>query len=158
ELPIALEFEPVRLAQPDLAAGIAVDPFVDRLGDGPQPVAQNRRVAVHGAEDEAAIALDAADLHEIELRILEVAGIAVGPGHTEQLAAVGEGPAVIGAGERLGIALLGAADAGAAMGAAVEQRAELALPVARHDQRPQAQLRGDEIVRVRDLALMREID
>jgi len=44
------------------------------------------------------------------------------------------------------------------MAAAVKQRAELAIPIPQHDDRAQAQPRGDEIVVPGDLALVREID
>jgi len=42
--------------------------------------------------------------------------------------------------------------------AAVEQRAQLAVQVPQHDDRAQPQPRGDEIVVLGDLALVREID
>ena len=58
ELPVALELEPVGLADRDLALRLAVEPFVDRLGDGAEIVEQRRRIRVERREDEAAIAVD----------------------------------------------------------------------------------------------------
>ena len=46
---------------------------------------------------------------------------------------------------------------GAAMGAAVVERADFAVGVAHDDERPQAHAPGDEIVDVRDLAFVRQI-
>ena len=158
ELPVALELEPVRLADRDLAAGLAVEPFVDRLGDGAEIVDERRRIGIERREDEAAIAVDARHLRDVELRVLEVAGIAVRPRHRAQLAGVEVAPAVIGAGEDARRALVLAAQRGAAMGAAVEQRADLAVRVAQQDDRAQAQPRRDVVVVVRDLALVAEID
>ena len=109
-------------------------------------------------EDEAAIAVDPRHLRDVELRVLEIAGIAVRPRHRAQLAGVEEAPAVIGAGEDARRALFLAAQRGAAMGAAVEQRADFAVGVAQQDDRAQAQPRGDVVVVVRDLALVPDID
>ena len=43
ELPVALVLEAVGLADHDLAAGVAVEPFVDRLLDRPEIIDQRRR-------------------------------------------------------------------------------------------------------------------
>ncbi len=158
ELPVALVFEPVGLAHHDLAAGIAVEPFVDRAGDAAEIVEERRRVGIERAEDEAAIAVDARHLRDVELRVLEIAGIAVRPRHGAQLAGDEEAPAVIRAGEHVGIAALEPAERGAAMGAAVEQRADFPVGIAQQNDRAQAELGGDEIVVVRDLAVVAEID
>ena len=158
ELPVALVFEPVGLADRDLALGLAVEPFVDRLGDGAEIIEQRRRIGIERREDEAAIAVDARHLRDVEFRVLEIAGIAVGPRHRAQLAGVEIAPAVIGAGEDARRALLLAAERGAAVGAAVEQRADFALRVAQQDDRAQAEPRGDEVVVLGDLALVAEID
>jgi hypothetical protein len=99
ELPVALVFEPVRLAHRDFALGLAVQPFIDRLGDGAEIVEQRRRVGIERGEDEPAIAVDARHLRDIELGVLEVAGIAVRPRHGPQLAGVEIAPAVIRTGE-----------------------------------------------------------
>ena len=158
ELPVALVLEPVGLAHHDLAAGIAVEPFVDRAGDAAEIIEQRRRVGIERAEDEAAIAVDARHLRDVEFCVLEIAGIAVRPRHRAQLAGVEEAPAVIRADELEGVAALEPAERGAAMGAAVEQRADFSVGIAQQDDRPQAELGGDVIVVVRDLAVVAEID
>src|SRR5205823_12341338 len=109
------------------------------------------------AEDEAAVALDARHLREVVFAVSEIAGVALGPGHAAQLAAVEVGPAVVRALEGAGIAARLAADAGAAVRAAVEEGAQLAAGIAQHDERTQAELRGEVIVRLRNLALVREV-
>ncbi len=158
ELPVALVFQPVRLAHLDLAVGLAVEPLVDRLGDGAEIIEERWRIGVERAEDEAAIAVDPRHLRDVELRVLEVAGIAVGPRHRAQLAAVEIAPAVIGAGEDACVALFLAAERGAAVGAAVEQRPDLAVAVAQEDDRAQPETHGDVVVVLGDLALVAKID
>src|SRR5262249_44262708 len=125
-----LELEAVRLADRNLAARLTVEPFVDRFGDGAEIVKERRRVEVERAEDETAIAVDAWDLRDVVLRILEVAGIAVGPWHCRQLAGIEIAPAMIRAREGARRAPVLAAERGAAMGAAVEQCADHPLRVA----------------------------
>ena len=158
ELPVALVFEPVGLADRDLAAGLAVEPFVDRPSDGAEIIEQRWRVRVERAENKAAIAVDARHLGDVEPGLAEVAGIAVGPRHRAQLAGIEIAPAVIGTGEDAGGALVLAAERGAAMGAAVEQRADFSLRVPQQDDRAQAKPRGDVIIVIRNLALVSEID
>ena len=111
-------------------------------------IVDRRRAEIERAEDEAAIGLHARHLREVELRVLKSRGIAVRPRHAAKLAGVAEIPAVIRALKRARIALVPAAKRGAAVGAAVEQRANGAFGVAHHDDRPQAELAGDEIVRL----------
>ena len=105
----------------------------------------------------AAIGFHARHLREIVFRIAHVLGIAVGPRHAAQPPGVEKIPAVIGALERLRVALVPAAQRGAAMGAAIVERADFAVAVAHDDQRTQAQAAGDEVVLVRDFAFVREI-
>src|SRR5262249_61165377 len=100
-----------------LARGMCADLWVNGLSGRPEPVAQRRRIEVERAEDEAAIGVDARHLRDVEFRILEVAGVAVGPRHAPQFSGVEEIPAVIRALERLRVALVPAAQRGAAVGA-----------------------------------------
>ncbi len=51
-----------------------------------------------------------------------------------------------------------AADDGAAMAADVEQRADIALPVAAEDHRPAGDVAGDEVARIFDLRGVADID
>ena len=128
------------------------------LRDGAEIFQQRRRLGIERPEDESAVAVHARHLRHVEFRILEVAGIAIRPRHGAQLAGIEKAPAVIGACEETRRALLLAAERGAAMGAAVEQRADLALRVTQQNDRPQPQPDSDEIVIVRDLAVVPEID
>src|SRR5204862_364357 len=127
-------------------AGIAVEPFVDRLPGAAEVLGERGRIGIQRAEDEAAIALDARHLGEVVLAVAEIAGVALGPGHAAQLAAVEVGPAVIRALEGRRIAFRLAAHARAAMRAAVEKRAQLAGRVARDDDEAQAEARGEIVV------------
>src|SRR5436853_550329 len=78
-----------------LALRLAVEPFIDRLGDAAKIVDQRRRVRIERPEDEAAIAVDAWHLRDVEFRILEVTGVAVRPRHRAQLAGIEIAPSVI---------------------------------------------------------------
>ncbi len=118
---------------------------------------QRQRVHVERAEDEAAIRFDARHLREIVFRVAQIGRVAFRPGYAAQSAVVEKIPAVIRALKRFAVALVPAAQGGAAMGAAIVQRADLAFGVAHDDQRPQAEPAGDEIVDVGDLALVRQI-
>ena len=158
ELPVALELEPARFRHLYAPAGVAVEPLVDRLLRRTEIVRQRGGIGVQRAEDEAAVALDARHLREAELVVLEIAGIAFGPGHAAELPGVVVGPAVIGTLEGRCRATRVAADTGAAVRAAVEERAQPAIRIAQHDDRAQAELRGDVVVVARDLALVREVD
>ena len=157
ELPVALVLDAVRLAHHHLAAGIAVEPLVDDRRDRAEVLDERQRVHVERAEDEAAIGFHARHLRDVVLRVAQVGRVAVRPRHAAQLAGVVEIPAVIRALEVPRVALLEAAQRGAAMGAAVVQRADLALAVAHDDQRAQAHAPGDEVVVVGDLALVRQV-
>ena len=64
---------------------------------------------------------------------------------------------MVGALKRFAVALVEAAQRGAAMGAAVIERADFPLGVAYDDQRTQSQASGDKIIDRGDFALVREI-
>src|SRR5262245_52774939 len=106
---------------------MTIEPFIDRLGDRPEIIEKRRRVPVQGREDEAAIAVDARYLRDIELRVFEVARVTIGPGHRAQLAGVEIAPAMIGTGEDARRTAFLAAQSGAAMGASIEQYAKLSV-------------------------------
>ena len=131
------------------------------LVDSPEELGQRRHVGVQAAEQEAAIALEARHLLQVVAAVLvegvRVAG-AAGVLHLEQLAGVVEGPAVEGAGEAGLVALLVAAQRGAAVRAGVDDGVEFARLVARDDDRLAADLRGEVVVRVGDLALVGQVD
>ena len=115
------------------------------------------RREVQGAENETPVALYARQLREIEFFVLEVAGIALGPRTPTSFAAVRRS-SVVRALECLGVAARRAADRRAAVRATVEQGAQRARAVSQQDHRPQAQPGGDEIVVLRHLALVPEVD
>src|SRR5919201_2519809 len=94
ELPVALELEPVRFAHDYARAWMPVQPFVDGLRDRPKILAQVGRVRVERAEDEAAIAFDARHLRKIVFGVLEIARVALGPGHAAELPGIEISPAV----------------------------------------------------------------
>src|SRR5258706_11287570 len=102
---------------------MTIEPFIDRLRDRPEIVDKRRHIRIERCKDETAIALDTRHLRDVELRFLEVAGIAVGPRHGAKLAGVEIAPAMIRAREGPRRAPLLAAQRRAAMGAAVEQDA-----------------------------------
>ena len=127
ELPVALVSETICLADRNLSAGLAVEPLIDGLGDCAEIFEQRRRIGVESCENKSTVAIDAWYLCHVEFRILEVTGIAVRPRHGAQLSGIEEAPAVIGALEKASRALFLATERGAAMGAAVEQRPDLAV-------------------------------
>src|SRR5580698_4716719 len=89
ELPVALVFDPVGLADHNLAAGIAVEPLVDRLSDRTEVIADRGSIDIQRSEYEAAIRFHARHLREVELGILcRILPIALGPWHPAQLAIV----------------------------------------------------------------------
>src|SRR5207248_9577626 len=104
------------------------------------------------------IAVDARHLRDVELRLRKIAGVAVRPRHGAELAGVEIAPAMVGAGEDARRALVLAGERGATVGAAVEQRANFPVRVAQQNNRAQAKPRRYEIVVVRYLAVVAEID
>ena len=118
---------------------------------------ERQRIQIERAENKAAIRFDARHLGEIVFRIAQIGGVAFRPGHAAQPAVIEKIPAVIGALERFAVAFVPAAQSGAAMRAAIVQRADFALGVAHDDERTQAKPPRDEVVDVRNLAFVRQI-
>src|ERR1700730_8572615 len=158
ELPTALVAQPVRLAHRDLAAGLPVQPFIDRPSDGAEVFQQRGRLGIESCKDESAVAVHARYLRHVEFRVLEVASVAVGPRYGAQFSGIEETPAVIRALEETGRPLVLAAQRGATVSATVEQGADLAVRVTPQDDRPQTEPDRDEIIIVWDLALVPDID
>ena len=127
DLPVAvvgvLEHAAGRL---DLAVRRAVDHVVERRGHVAERFFQVRPVGRFAREDEAAIALHPRHRLHRHLRIadLEVARIAVVERHGLEPAVEMIGPAVIAAGEFVGVALLGRHHHRAAVGALVADHAQ----------------------------------
>ena len=84
-------------------------------------------------EHQPAIVLDSRRLDESELALVEIASVAIGIGHANQLALIVVGPAVIPASKRAGVAALILAYGRAAMHASIHQDVDVAVLVARHD-------------------------
>src|SRR5216683_2257539 len=118
---------------------------------------QGRPFSRKRAKHEAAIGLHARDAAERQLRLV-LAFVAVGEGVADQTAVTGEGPGMKRACEGARVALVVGTDLVAAMRAAIEQKVDLALLVARHDDGLRADRLDDVIVRLRHLALVPDID
>ncbi len=161
QLPVAFEGIGGGAAQHFQSIGGLVHDHVDDLGGFAQEILERRHIRVQAAEQEAAIVFKARHLFQIVRGFLvEAVGIA-GAFRVldlEQLAAVVEGPAVERAGVGGLVAALVAAQHGAAMGAGVDQRVELALAVARDHDRLAADVGGVVVVVVGDLAFVRQVD
>jgi hypothetical protein len=115
---------------------------------------QARSLFVPRREDNAGVSLDAG-LDEAEGWLVErlVIGFTLA-GNVLERTVVAVGPAVIGAQEPLGVAVVAAHDAVAAMTAHIEQRVEPSLPVAGQDDRVLAHIGVKEIVGRGDQALV----
>ena len=128
----------------------------------PRYSASGVHVGVDAAEQEAAVALEGAELLQVvaafAVEARRVAGVGALVLDLQQLAGVVEGPAVERAGEAGLVALLVAAQHRAAVRAGVGQRVELAVLAARDDDRLAADVDGEVVVDVRDLALVGQVD
>src|SRR4029077_15005505 len=92
-------------------------------------VEERRRPRIEGPEDHALVALDASDWMKAPSPLVEVA-VALLVGHADQRAAHVVRPAVVGAGERLGVAEVRATDLHSAVAAGVEKRLHRSIPLA----------------------------
>ena len=160
-LPIAAKLVLVGAAGDlDSPLGRTVTNGVDTPGHGLRQ-RERRRLRIERGEDEATVARHVRRGDKAELFAVEVVGLAVALAHGHRMqAAIGvEGPAVIGAAKALaGIALLHVANDGAAMAAAVVQHAHLAIGMAHADDRLAPNESGEEVPRLRDLAIVADID
>ncbi|MGB7025472.1 MAG: hypothetical protein WBD73_16905 [Candidatus Acidiferrales bacterium] len=140
--------ERLRAAVTPVEYGIEIPAGVAEIG------LEARRVPVPGREDDAGIGLDAGR-DEAERGLVEraVIGFALAR-NVLQRTVVAVGPAVIGAHEPLGVAVVDATHAVAAVAAHIEQRVEPSLPVAGQDDRVLAHIRVKEIVGRGDQALV----
>ena len=147
-------------AQHDLAAGREVEAAVEQDLGPPEMIEERRHVRIEAGKDKAAIAFDARQAEQ-SLRLREGVGIAAGlaaMGDADQRPVIGIDPAVIGALEFPRPAGELPAQHRAAMPAAIDQHMEPALLVAADDHRLQADMRGLEVARLGQLALMRDED
>ncbi len=142
----------------DLALGGAIDHVVERFGHRAEKFGEARAGRTHVAEHEAAIRLDARHLCQAEARILHIERRrhACAMRHVVECTVEPELPGVIRAYETGAVALTDVADACAAMGAAIDQRVDPAVAVARDDHLLAAQPGQHEIAGCAQLAFMRE--
>src|SRR5215475_8646168 len=122
---------------------------------------KREHIGIEAAEQEAAIVFKTRDLRQVMRAVLvEICRI---PSTfwilcLEQLAGVVEGPAVEGAGVGRLIATPVAANHGTTMRARVKEGVEFAFAVPRDDNRLTADVAGDIVVVIRDLAFVSKID
>ena len=139
------------------AAFAAIEEYVEIPGGGAEVFQQGRRVRVEGGEDEALVDVELGHGNEAPLGLVQLVVVGVlQVGDGLQRAVVAEGPAVIGADEGGGVAVVGAAEAVAAVAADVQERADLAGAVAHHQHRVFAHVGGEEVAGVGNLRLVAE--
>src|SRR5690606_5463460 len=118
-------------------------------------------VRIEAAEQETAVALETSDLPQVVaavgVELLGVAGVA-GILDLQQLSVVAECPAVEGAREGRAVVGLATAQHRTAVAARVDQAVQLAFLVAADDDGLAADVRGEVVTDVRDLALVGEVD
>jgi hypothetical protein len=117
-------------------------------------------VFLQGAEEEPAVGLETGDLRQIVRAVLvELLGVAGAAGvlDLEQLALVVERPAVERAGEIGPVVRLAPAQHRPAVAARVDQAVQLAILGPGNDHRGPADIRGEVVPDLRDLALMRQV-
>src|SRR5262249_21291100 len=132
------------------------------LGGFAEMLLQRHDVRIDAAEEKAAIALERAESLQVVAAFLVEAWRIAGVGRLvldlQQLARVVERPAVERARKARLVCLLEPAHDGAAMRAGFGERFELAVLAARYDDRLPADVDGEVIVDVRNLAFVREVD
>lgn len=161
ELPVAFVDIAGRAAQHLEAFRRLVDDHVDDLRRLAQVLGQRPDIGVEAAEQEATVGLEARHPGQV-VRALAVEALRVaGLGRVldlEQLAGVVEGPAVERTGIAAAIAALVPAEHRATVAAGVDEGVELAVAVARDDDRLAADLGGQVVVDSGNLAFVGEID
>lgn len=123
-------------------------------------IEERRHVRIEAGKDKAAIAFHTRQAEQ-SLRLREGVGIAAGlaaMGNADERPVIGIDPAVIGALEFPRPASELPAQHRAAMPAAIDQHIQPALLIAADDHRLQADMRGLEVARLGQLALMRDKD
>ncbi|MEA3221297.1 MAG: hypothetical protein OZX49_02418 [Immundisolibacter sp.] len=136
-----------------------VDQQVDAAGGRPQVVAERRHRGVQAGEDEAAVAVHARQAAEAVLALVELwrVGAVLFLEHRRQLAVEVEAPAVRRAAEVRHAALSLAQQRGAVVRTGVDEHADVAALVAADDDRLAPDGQGDEIARIRNLALVGQV-
>ena len=157
QLPVGLDAVAVRAGDDPHAAGVLVGDEVDVLGGPGQVLAQRFGAAVEADEDEAPEAVEArrAEPHGGPV---EIGAVPVSVGHADERPRRVEGPGVVEAPERLGVAPVGAADEGAPVGARVVEHRQLAVPGAGEEQRALGHHAPGVVAGVRHLRLVSQVE
>ena len=161
QLPVAVVGVGGVAAQDFQPVGRLVDDLVDDDFGLAQVVVQGLHVGVQATEQEALVALEARHLLQVVRAFLVELHRVLGGLFVldlEQLASVVERPAVERAGEAALVAMLLAAQHGAAVGAGVDHRIEHAVFAARDDDGLTADGGGEVVVDCGDLALVGQVD
>ena len=158
EFPVA-RHPPFLDAAQDFGAAVAAVPGIEGQVDIGQEIAEifekGRRLGVPSGPYRALVAAQLRDLDEAPGRPVQCAVIGLAEiGDTDELAVGRIAPAVIGAGQYRGVALVIAAHLHAAMPAGIQEHMDLAGTVAAQDHRLLAHRRDEEVAGVRDLALV----
>ena len=121
-------------------------------------VERDVRLGQQAREDDAAVVADPRRRHEVQLVLVDLAGV-VAPRHGDggERPVEAEFPAVVRAGEAPRVALFGCTNGGTAVHAAVDQHVYLAGQVTTDDDRHQADERRLVIARIRNLAFVRHV-
>ena len=161
QLPVAAEeLAEAAAAKFHLAARRAVDEIVDRVGDRGQELGEVGTGLAQANEDEAAVGGDRGDALQAALVAVGCGARAVvlAPRHRDQAAVAAVDPAMVGAVEGLGAAVMGADDLRPAMRAAIVQPDDGAVVAAHDEDVVTPDRRPDEVAGPRDLALVPDID
>ena len=153
ELPVAVEDVAVHAEiEGECAFRRPIDEIVDVRLDRPDMVLEARTVGGKAREHEAAVFAGARRAAETEVLLAEVGSAALRDGDAGERAVGIEGPAVIEAGHPRRVAAALVDDLGAAMGAAVEEHVDRAVPMAGHHHRLPSELGGEVIAGIGNLA------
>src|SRR5260221_5975501 len=158
KLPIAGHDPFVDAADDRDAAFPAIEKRVEIPGHLAEIVAQRRRLGIEGGEYEALVAVELRYRDEAPPLAVEVAVIRLlqvwDPGEPSVVAV---GPAVIGAGQARRVAVIGTAQPVATMPADIQESAHLPVAAADDQNRVFAHIGGQEIARLRNLAVVTQI-
>ena len=159
ELPIARHDPFVHAADHLDTALAAVEERVEIPAHLAEILGERRCFEVEGGEVQTFVIVELRYGHEAPLLPIEFVVIGLFQiRDADQLAVIPVGPAVVGAGEAGGIAVIGAAQPVAAMAAHIEESANRTGRVAHDQYRVFAHVRREEIAGPRDLALMAQED
>ena len=160
KLPVAVIRVAGGTAQDFQAVGGLVHDHVDDLGGFAEVLFEWLHIRIDAAEEEPAVAFEPCHLREVVrtllVELLRIAGLA-GVLDLEQLAGVVEGPAVEGAGERGAVVRLAPAQHRPAVAAGVDEGVQSTLLVTRDDDRLAADVGGEVVAHVGDLAVVGQV-